>query len=421
MSVLLGAIADDVTGATDLANTLVGQGMSVIQLIGLPDADMQLPDTDAIVVALKSRTAPRQVAIDQSITVLDWLQARGVRQTIFKYCSTFDSTDQGNIGPVADALLERLESDFALVCPAFPENGRTIYKGTLFVGDLPLSESSMKDHPLTPMRDSSLIRLMDQQSTKRAGLIALQTVHAGAGAIRDRIDELRQAGFSYGIADALTDQDLRTLGAAAYDHALITGGSGIALGLPDNFRSSGVLGEASSTGLPASDGRALVIAGSCSAATRAQIDRAAKHWPTRKLDVDRLATDENEVEAVLDWALQTDTDHPVLIYGSADPAEVNAIQARYGKEQAGALVENALATITQTLCGQGFDKLIVAGGETSGAVVSALGINALRIGPEIAPGVPWTEAIGGPKLALALKSGNFGSETFFEDAFGMLP
>lgn len=420
MSALLGAIADDVTGATDLANTLVGQGMSVIQLIGLPDADMQLPDTDAIVVALKSRTAPCDVAVDQSVRVLNWLQAQDVHQIIFKYCSTFDSTDQGNIGPVADALLDHLKGDFALVCPAFPENGRTIYKGTLFVGDLPLSESSMKDHPLTPMRDSSLIRLMDQQSAKRAGLIPLQTVRAGAGAIRDRINTLRQAGISYGVADALTDQDLRTLGTAARDHALITGGSGIALGLPDNFRSAGMLDRTSNTGLPASRGRSLVIAGSCSAATRAQINRASAQWPTRKLDVDRLAAGEAEVETVLNWALQTPPEQPILIYGSADPAEVSATQARYGPERAGALVETALAEIARTLCGHGFGKLIVAGGETSGAAVSALGIKALRIGPEIAPGVPWTEAIGSAPLALALKSGNFGSETFFEDAFGML-
>lgn len=420
MGILLGAIADDFTGATDLANTLVKEGMRVVQVIGVPDA-VELPDVDAVVVALKSRTAPVQEAVSQSLAALDWLQARGARQVIFKYCSTFDSTAQGNIGPVADALAQSMGAEISIVCPAFPENHRTIYKGTLFVGNLPLSESSMKDHPLTPMRDSSLIRLMDAQSAHTCGLVPLQVVQQGGGEIAAHIQMLAQAGHRYTVVDALTDDDLRLIGSAAADHKLITGGSGIATGLPQNFRDRGLLGAALDPMAPAVEGRKIVLAGSCSTATRAQIAKAKKNWPTRKIAVERIANGEDVVGDLAGWAMAQHEDAPVLIYASADPEEVRETQAIFGVEKAGAMVEDVMGQLAQRLTAAGFHRLIVAGGETSGAVVSTLGAKALRIGPEIAPGVPWSEIIGQQPLALALKSGNFGGPNFFEEAFAILP
>lgn len=415
MSVLLGAIADDFTGATDLANTLVKEGMSTVQVIGVPNAETDIGDAQAVVVALKSRTAPVAEAVAESLAALEWLRGRGAKQIFSKYCSTFDSTDRGNIGPIADALMDSLGAEFAFVCPAFPANGRTIYRGHLFVGDDLLSDSSMKDHPLTPMRDASLVRLMREQSRSEVGLIPFETVRDGCDAIRDTVASLSKGGARYGVVDALGEQDLRVIGQAAADHPLITGGSGVALGLPANFGIS----AAAVPQAPSVQGRPLVLAGSCSAATRAQIARIQGLWPCRKLDVDALAAGVGVAEAA-SWALAQPEGMPVVIYASADPEEVAQTQARFGVHEAGALVEHALGDLAIYLTEKGFSRLIVAGGETSGAVVSALNVKALRIGPEIAPGVPWTQALGGEPLALALKSGNFGGETFFEDAFGML-
>lgn len=418
MGILLGAIADDFTGATDLANTLVKEGMRVVQTIGVPDGN--IGDVDAVVVALKSRTAPVEEAVAQSLAALIWLQGQGAEQIVFKYCSTFDSTAEGNIGPVADALRAAMGAGCAIVCPAFPENERTIYKGHLFVGGLPLHESSMKDHPLTPMRDSSLIRLMNAQSEGAAGLVPLQVVMQGAEAVREAITALGRDGAGYAVVDALTDDDLRVIGAAARDHRLVTGGSGVATGLPENFRQRGLLGAAVEAVAPEVGGRALVLAGSCSAATRGQIAVAKEKWPTRKIVVGRIAAGDDVVGDLADWALAQHEDAPVLIYASADPEEVRQVQQVYGVERAGAMVEEVMGALAERLNDSGFNRLVVAGGETSGAVVSALGVTALRIGPEIAPGVPWSESIGARPLALALKSGNFGGPDFFEEALAVV-
>ena len=420
MAVLLGAIADDFTGATDLANTLVGQGMHAVQVIGVPDAPVDLGDAEAVVVALKSRTAPVADAVADALAALEWLRGLGAEQIFFKYCSTFDSTADGNIGPVADALIDALDDDFALVCPAFPANDRSVYMGHLFVGGLLLEESSMKDHPLTPMRDSQLVRLMSAQSKKRVGLLPYPVVSAGVEATRDAIAGLRVEGVSYGVADALTDKDLLTLGAAASDHRLITGGSGLALGLPGNFRRRGLLGEPRPAELPDASGPALVLAGSCSQATRGQVAYACDQWPHLKLDVDRLAAGEPVAAEAIAWARNQAPGTPLLVYASADPEEVATTQARHGRERAGLLVEAAFGSIARELVEAGWRRLVVAGGETSGAVVSALGVRALRIGPEIDPGVPWTETLDDPHLALALKSGNFGARDFFVKALAML-
>ena len=420
MAVLLGAIADDFTGATDLANTLVTQGMRVTQVIGVPDADTRIGDAQAVIVALKSRTLPADEAISSSLAALEWLRDAGAMQIIFKYCSTFDSTREGNIGPVCDALMDALDCDFALVCPAFPTNGRTVYKGLLFVGDELLSESSMRDHPLTPMRDANLMRLMDAQSHKRSGLIPLQVVRQGVAAIEAAVDALRARGVSYGVVDAIGDTDLLAIGHAAAGHALITGGSGIARGLPDNFRAKDILHYTDRPAMPSLPGRQLVLAGSCSQATREQIEWVAKTWPIRKIDVHAIAAGENVVAPLIEWACEQDSSRSLLVYASSDPAEVTRVQQRYGAGRAGAMIEAAMGELARRLVYKGFRRLVVAGGETAGAVVSALNVKALRIGPQIDPGVPWTESLSGPSLALALKSGNFGSPDFFPRAFEVL-
>ena len=420
MAIVLGAIADDFTGAADLCNTLVQKGIRTVQVIGAPGANTDPGDAEAVVVALKSRTAPADQAIEQSLAAYDWLIAHGAEQVIEKYCSTFDSTPQGNIGPVTDALMDRSGAKTVVVCPAVPEAGRTVYQGHLFVwGDL-LSDSSMKDHPLTPMRDASLVRLMERQSRGSAGVVPLQVVRQGPEAVRTALSTLADAGHRYAVVDAIEPNDLCAIGTAVRDHPIVSGGSGLALGLPGILGRAGRLALAEPFSPSAALGRKLVLAGSCSPATRNQVRRAASLWPARKLDVDALAEGQDVVSEHSAWAMAQPADQPVLIYGSAGPEEVAAVQGRYGAARAGELVEAALGGLAKSLSIHGFRTVIVAGGETSGAVVSALGIEVLRGGAQIAPGVPWTESVGDAPIALALKSGNFGGETFFEDAFGLL-
>jgi uncharacterized protein YgbK (DUF1537 family) len=416
MPLLLGCIADDFTGATDLANTLVKGGMTAVQVIGVPTGP--LPEADAVIIALKSRTAPVGEAVAQSLAACDALLAAGAKQIFWKYCSTFDSTDQGNIGPVADALLKRLGSGFALACPAFPTNGRTIYLGHLFVGNALLNESGMENHPLTPMTDANLVRVLGRQTDGAVGLVSFTTVEQGAAATRQAMMRLAEQGRRYAIVDAVTDQHLLAIGEAAAQHALITGGSGVAMGLPENFRRAGLLparGDAAS--LPPMQGMAAVVAGSCSRATLGQIGLARDHVPV--LELDALATPDAAAltAQALEWvAGKLAADRPVVIAASAPPEKVAALQAKLGRDAAGALIEAAMAAIAEELVARGVGRLVVAGGETSGAVVQRLGVTALRIGPEIDPGVPWTFAE--PRgLHLALKSGNFGARDFFLKAF----
>lgn len=422
MAVLLGAIADDFTGATDLCNTLVRQGMRTVQLIDVPSDDLPVPDVDAVTVALKSRTCPPEAAVSASLGALRWLRKAEARQIFFKYCSTFDSTDQGNIGPVADALLEGLDSDFTIACPAFPETGRTIYQGHLFVGDRLLSDTHMRQHPLTPMTDPDLVRVLARQTRRGVGLVPLKTVCEGPEAIRARFTELKGQGCAYAITDAVEDEDLLRIGAACADLALVTGGSGVAMGLPANFRGVGLLGDAGAAdALPQVEGPGAVLAGSCSAATLGQIEEMAKSRPVLRLDPLQLA-EGFEPATALAWAEPHLRQGPVLIAASAPPEQVAAAQARLGRERAGSLVEAALAGIARGLVERGVRRLVVAGGETSGAVVQALGVRGLRIGPQIDPGVPATVTLGrDPPLALALKSGNFGAPDFFLKALERMP
>ena len=420
MTVLLGAIADDFTGATDLCNTLVRRGMRTVQLIDVPRPDTEIPDAEAVVVALKSRTVPAAEAIEKSLAALAWLREAGARQILFKYCSTFDSTDEGNIGPVAEALMDALGTDFTLFCPAFPENGRTIYFGYLFVGDVLLSESGMRDHPLTPMRDPSLVRVLQRQTRGKVGLVVQYDVARGGAAIRDAFASLRQAGFQHAIVDAIEDRDLEAIGEAAADFPLITGGSGIALGLPENFRRQGLIGDGTADTLPPVTGAAVVLSGSCSEATRAQVSHMRERAPLFRIDPIAAAAGRDIAEEALDWASPRLGDRPILISATASPEEVSAIQGALGRERAGALVEQTLAAIARGLAAKGARRFVVAGGETAGAIVQALGITGLRIGWQIDPGVPWTMSLGEPALALALKSGNFGAPDFFVRAFSVL-
>jgi uncharacterized protein YgbK (DUF1537 family) len=420
---LLGAIADDFTGATDLASMLVAHGMRTVQLIGTPPDGSPIPPADALVIALKTRTAPPAEAVALSLAALAYLRAAGCRQFFFKYCSTFDSTEAGNIGPVADALLAALDSSFALACPAFPANRRTLYLGHLFVGESLLNESGMENHPLTPMRDPNLVRVLARQTTGRVGLVPYGVVRQGAQAIRAAFDRLAAEGFRYAIVDAIEDAHLAMIGEAAAEHRLITGGSGVAMGLPANFRRAGLLPERrDAESLPEIPGKAAVIAGSCSRATLGQITEAERAGlPVLRLDPLRFASAAEMAEAALAWARPRLGGAPVVIAASASPEQVRAVQERFGKEAASALIEEALARIAEGLVAEGVRRLVVAGGETSGAVVSRLGVRALRIGPSIDPGVPWTAASGsGPDLLLALKSGNFGAPDFFRKAFARL-
>jgi uncharacterized protein YgbK (DUF1537 family) len=421
MSVLLGAIADDFTGATDLCNTLVRRGMRTVQLIDVPAPGSAVPNADAVVIALKSRTIPAEDAVAMSLDALRWLLQAGARQFLFKYCSTFDSTDRGNIGPVGEALLGALQSDFTIYCPAFPENGRTIFKGYLFVGDVLLSESGMRDHPLTPMRDPSLVRVLQGQSTHKVGLVQHATVARGPAAIRDAFAALRQDGVRHAIVDAVADADLEAIGEACADLTLITGGSGIALGLPENFRRAGLLGTGGGAdALPPTKGAAAVLSGSCSVATQAQVKYMSERAPIFTIDPLVAANGNDVAAAALDWAASKLGEVPILISATAPPETVAAVQEKLGREKAGALVEGVMAKVARGLVERGVRRLVVAGGETSGAVVQALGVTGLRIGRQIDPGVPWTMSLGEPAIALALKSGNFGAPDFFLRAFSVL-
>ena len=418
----LGCIADDLTGASDLALMLAREGLRTIQTIGVPREDLDLSAADAVVVALKSRTIPPQQAIDQSLAAATALRKAGASHLFFKYCSTFDSTDEGNIGPVTEALLAFTGSDFTLACPAFPANGRTIYKGHLFVNGVPLHESSMKDHPLTPMRDSNLVRVLQRQTELSVGLVPYEDVEAGPDALRSAFARERAAGHRVVIVDAVSDTHLRSIGMAAADFPLITGGSGVAMGLPAAYRQDAASAAAPrGASFDAPDGRPIILAGSCSSATQGQVKVAIDAGiPALRLDPMQLASKDVTAQTALDWLAAQQTNGPVLIYSTSTPDDVQAVQGKLGRMNAGEIVEKTLADIARALPALGFTRIIVAGGETSGAVVNALDVQALTIGPEIDPGVPWTRSLGGVDLALALKSGNFGAPDFFLKAWTML-
>jgi len=416
---ILGIIADDFTGATDIAGMLVKNGMRTIQTIGVPPKGTIPDDIDAVVVALKTRSIAAKDAIAESLDALKALQAAGCVRFFFKYCSTFDSTDKGNIGPVGDALLDALGGKQAIYCPAFPENGRTIFFGHLFVGDLLLSDTHMRHHPLNPMTDSSLVRVLARQTKHKVGLVPLKQVQAGSASLRTALDKLASDGVRHVIVDAVADTDLGIIGEAVGDEVLVTGGSGVALGLPAAYRRRGLLQHKSGAdSLPKIGGAAAVLAGSCSAATLGQI--ANFKGAHLALDTDAICRGEPVGDQALAWAKGKLGNGPILLSASDKPEAVKALQQKYGVEKSSHAIENTMAALAKGLVAAGVGRLVVAGGETSGAVVGALDVTALRIGPEIDPGVPWTASVGQKPLLLALKSGNFGAPDFFTKAFAKL-
>lgn len=422
--VLLGCIADDFTGATDLANNLVRAGMRVLQTVGVPSAALSA-SVDAVVVSLKSRTIAPAQAVAQSLQALEWLQKQGARQIYFKYCSTFDSTPDGNIGPVIDALMTALKTDFTIATPAFPDVGRTVFKGYLFVGDVLLHESGMQDHPLTPMQDPNLVRVLAPQTTHKVGLIDHGVVAQGTAAIQQRIAGLKQQGVGVAIVDAVSNADLHRLAPALAEMPLVTAGSGVAIGLPANF---GIAPNASAATLPSAKGLQAVMAGSCSRATNAQVAAfIAAGRPAYVVDPMRMEQGQEAREAIvreaLAWAVPRLVDGPVLIYSTAQPEALKTIQTKLGSAKVGEWVEQTLASIACGLVQAGVGQLVVAGGETSGAVVQALGMQQLQIGAQIDPGVPWCAGqtkVNDDILHITLKSGNFGTEDFLLKAFGKL-
>jgi uncharacterized protein YgbK (DUF1537 family) len=416
----LGCIADDFTGASDLANNLVRAGMRVVQTIGVPTGPLGA-DVDAVVVALKSRTVAPAEAVSQSLAALKWLQAQGAKQIYFKYCSTFDSTPQGNIGPVTEALMDALGTEFTIATPAFPDNKRTVFKGYLFAGDVLLNESGMQNHPLTPMTDANLVRVMQAQTRRKVGLIDHSVVARGEAAIRTRIAELRAQGVGVAIVDAVSNDDLLRLGPALKGMPLVAAGSGVAIGLPANF---GLARSSQAGQLPPAGGLQAVVCGSCSLATLAQVAHfRSTGRPAFVVDPLRLAAGEDVAALALTWAAPLLQSGPVLVYSSADAQTIQAVQGQLGVADAGAMVEHALAAIARGLVHLGVRQLVVAGGETSGACVQALAVTQMQIGPQIDPGVPWCHAasdVATDGFHLTLKSGNFGTQDFFTKAFTAL-
>ena len=422
MPITLGCIADDFTGATDLANMLVKGGLKTIQLLGTPRKSDVVPSVDAVIIALKTRTIPVEEAIEQSLRALNWLKSAGAEKFFFKYCSTFDSTDDGNIGPVIDALMADLETPFTIACPAFPETERTIFKGHLFVGDKLLSDSPMRYHPLTPMTDSNLVSTLSRQTSQKVGLVQYTDILGGPSEIRKAFDQLRKEDVAIAITDVLNDEHLYFLGEAVKDFKLITGGSGIALGLPSQLKSRNNHKEKiTAHKLPKVLGKELILSGSCSEMTLAQVNEFSKKYRTLKLNPIELAESNSSLDNAVDWVIQAKGEEPILVYASAPPDAVNEAQTRLGRDLASSTVENALAKIASAAVQNGFRRIVVAGGETAGAVVSNLGIKGIMIGEQIDPGVPTTVSIGNPSIGLVLKSGNFGSADFFEKALKVMP
>jgi uncharacterized protein YgbK (DUF1537 family) len=422
--VSLGCIADDYTGASDLANTLTRCGLRTVQTIGVPADQLRLPEVDAVVVSLKSRSIESSLAVSRSRAADQWLRGRGADHVLFKICSTFDSTDAGNIGPVMDALRADCGETIVLVTPAFPETGRTVYQGNLFVGSVPLNESPLKDHPLNPMHDSSLVRVLARQSSTRIGLVDLAAIARGSDAVRARLAELSGKGFGAAIADAVFERDLETIGEVALDHRLSVGASGFGLGLARALVASGRIRPGGSNAVSGVlvGGPAACLAGSCSQATLQQIASAEQVMPVLHLDPDQVVSGSGEAQRALAWARERLKESPILIASSSMPDQVAALQARHGRDTAGHAIEQAMAEIAEGLVQSGVRRLVVAGGETSGAVVDRLGIPGFLVGAEIAAGVPVLRAVGakGGEMLLALKSGNFGGPQFFSDALKLM-
>ena len=414
---LLGCIADDFTGASDLANTLAKGGMEVVQFVGTPDRPPPA-GCEAGVIALKTRSIPARKAIEESLRAFHWLREQGCRQLFFKYCSTFDSTPAGNIGPVAEALLDAVEARAAIVCPAFPATGRSVFMGHLFVNDRLLNESGMERHPLNPMTDPDIRRWLARQSASAPGFVAYSEVRQGPQAIRAAIEREALSDRRLIVVDAVGNDDLMAIGVAVADDPLVTGGSGIASGLPDNFRRRGLLAGSGAHFTPAK-GLGVVLSGSCSDVSRDQVKAYLFEHPGLAIDPATLFRSKTAVDDAFTFVLRHFEQSPI-VYSTAEPDAVRTAQERLGGPEVAAAVERFFGELALRLVDAGATRLVVGGGETSGAVVAALGIERLKIGPEIAPGVPALAAEGRHDLRLALKSGNFGLVGFFHEALQVL-
>ena len=412
---LLGAFGDDFTGASDLANTLARAGMRTSLTLGIPAGTAPAGD-DAVVVALKSRSIDPAEAVRLSLSATAWLKANGARQILFKYCSTFDSTPSGNIGPVAEAVLAVLNAPLALVCPAFPGTGRTLYQGHLFVHDRLLSESGMERHPLTPMTDPDIRRWLQRQTPLRVGHLPHAAVRAGISSIRTALAHAAGRGERLVVADATSNEDLLALGASLADHAFITGASGIAMGLPANY---GIAPGRTTPAFAGADGPAVILSGSCSEATRRQVGLYAQDHPHMAIGTDTVMNGSLGLDTLVDF-LEAHRDAAPMLYSSADPEVVASAQARHGREALAQRIEGLFAELARAALKRGFTRIVAAGGETSGAVAGTLGNAVLAIGPEIDPGVPALQLRGTKPVAIALKSGNFGAPDFFAKAVALL-
>jgi 3-dehydrotetronate 4-kinase len=421
-NILIGCIADDFTGATDLANNFVRHGLKTILTIGVPPPGFDPLGTQVIVIALKIRTIEPAIAVREALDALQGLQSLGAKQIYFKYCSTFDSTPQGNIGPITDALMAAMGTDFTVACPAFPGAGRTIYQGHLFVNQQLLSDSGMRHHPLTPMTNSNLVQVLQEQTPQKVGLVDYLVTRLGEQAISEQILKLKKEGVKIAILDCVDNLDLIAYGQALHHMPLVTAGSGIAIGLAQSLVKQLKIGGEPASKLPSPAGHAAVISGSCSIATNQQV----KHFlslglPVYEVNPIALAQGEVSLADIISWAKHHIGEKPILIYATATPDQVKKNQAALGTKEVSELIEQTLALTAKALVENGVRQLIVAGGETSGAVVQELGLTYMQIGQQISPGVPWTYAANDQnQFHLALKSGNFGEEDFFSQAFSLL-
>lgn len=420
MTTFLGCIADDFTGATDLASMLARSGVNVSLRIGVP---LSTPENTAEieVIALKTRSISASKAIEESLSALKWLKEAGAKKYFFKYCSTFDSTAEGNIGPVSEALMNELKVDQTIYCPAFPENGRSIYMGNLFVGQKLLSESSMKDHPLTPMNDSNLMRLLSAQVSRRVGLADRKVVNSGVTSLKEKLISLKENDVPHVIVDAVADTDLDTIASACQDMDFITGGSALAMPLAEFYKASGKISANDNSFMNKKlNTGSIILSGSCSEMTIIQVKNFIQRGAAA-FQLDPIDLAENGVKKVLDWLSSQDFTKNIIIYATSDPDTVKKVQAELGVDMAGKIVEQGLSECAIAARELGIKNFIIAGGETSGAITKALNVRQLDIGIEIAPGVPWTfSGKRNNQIALSLKSGNFGSEEFFTEALSKL-
>ena len=420
MTTFLGCIADDFTGATDLASMLARSGVNVSIRIGV---QLSTPENTAEieVIALKTRSISASKAIEESLSALKWLKEAGAKKYFFKYCSTFDSTAEGNIGPVSEALMNELKVDQTIYCPAFPENGRSIYMGNLFVGQKLLSESSMKDHPLTPMNDSNLMRLLSVQVSRRVGLADRIVVNSGVNSLKEKLISLKENDVPHVIVDAVADTDLDTIASACQDMDFITGGSALAMPLAEFYKASGKISANDNSFMNKKlNTGSIILSGSCSEMTIIQVKNFIQRGAAA-FQLDPIDLAENGVKKVLDWLSSQDFTKNIIIYATSDPDTVKKVQAELGVDMAGKIVEQGLSECAIAARELGIKNFIIAGGETSGAITKALNVRQLDIGIEIAPGVPWTfSGKRNNQIALSLKSGNFGSEEFFTEALSKL-